>query len=508
MGRTFLPVLAATVATGVLLIACSDSSGVRTIGGSSTSTATAGTRPTSTVVATAASITWSAVGTSGRVQSGHLEVPMDYADASKGTFDLFVVRHLANSKQRIGTLLVNRGGPGFGSSDFALRAEDEYDKSLTDRFDIVGWDPRGTGLSTPAIDCIDDYDHFFAGTDITPDNPQDRQRLVDLAKEFADGCVKKNARFMPYIGTNNSARDMNSIRSALGESKISFFGFSYGSELGAAWATLFPATVRAAVFDGAADHSEGFTESALQQNAGFEQAINSFLANCNSDRKCPFRNGGNADKAFDSLMAEIDAHPIPTERGRPDLTRAMALTGVAEAMYARADWPLLQTALADAKRGHGDSLLQLYDRYFQRRSDGSYDNSLEAFQVISCQDDPERPTVAEDDATAPRYQKAAPRFAPSTVGSYFCTFFPPSIEPLVDFTGKGAGPILVMGTTGDSATPLVSTRKMAQILQDGRLVIVTAEGHTGYHANRCSENVIDRYLIDPVSNVPSDGTRC
>ena len=172
----------------------------------------------------------------------------------RATFELNVARHLARSRsERIGSLLVNPGGPGFGGTDFALHADQIYGQALLDHFDIVGWDPRGTGASEPAIDCIDDYDHFFATGDITPDDAAERQQLVDLAKEFATDCVDKNAAYIQYVGTNNSARDMDAIRAALGEEKISYFGFSYGSELGATWATLFPTTVRAAVLDGAVD---------------------------------------------------------------------------------------------------------------------------------------------------------------------------------------------------------------------------------------------------------------
>ncbi len=442
------------------------------------------------------------------VQVGHLEVPLDYGDPSLGTIDLYVTRHLADPAQRIGSLLVNPGGPGFGGSDFAIYADQIYSQTLLDHFDIIGWDPRGTGLSEPAIDCVDNYDDYFANTDITPDDDAEKQQLIDLAKEFTDNCVNKNADLLPYVGTNNSARDMDAIRQALGEEKISYFGFSYGSELGATWATLFPDTVRAAVLDGAADPDADFVESGLQQAAGFEGSIATFLAKCSANSNCAFNNGGNAEDAFDALMLAIDENPIPTSDGRPDLSRGMALTGVADAMYSERLWPQLEQALADAQNGDGSGLLALYDDYYVRQPDGSYDNSLEAFQVIVCEDDPERLTVAEDDSTAYDFNAAAPRFAPGTTGSYFCTFFPEAHDPRVAITGIGAGPILVMGTTGDPATPLQSTKNMAKTLEDGRLVIVTADQHTGYGVNQCAYDVVDNYLLDPVANAPEDGFTC
>jgi pimeloyl-ACP methyl ester carboxylesterase len=517
MRRPVSPLLTATCSLAMLLASCTtDRAGGSVVtvtdpGGSTTLPATTGESTTVTHAGprgVSGRIDWVTSVRNPRIQTGHLLVPLDYADPSKGTADLYLVRHLADPVKRIGSLLVNRGGPGFASTDFALLAESNYSRALTDRFDIVAWDPRGAGASTPAIDCISDYDHFYAGTDITPDTPAERQQLIDLAKEFADDCVAKNGSFMGFMGTDNSARDMNSIRAALGEAKISYFGFSYGSELGAVWATLFPSTVRAAVLDGAEDPAADLTTGGVQQAAGFEQALNSFLAECGRSSKCAFRSGGRADTAFDALMATIDEHPLPTEPGRPDLTRGMALTAVADALYSTSLWPELEHALADARRGDGTALLHLYDDYLHRNADGTYDNSIEAFQVITCEDHPERLTVAEDDATVPRFLAVAPRYSPGTTGSYGCTFFPPSHEPIIRVTAAGAGPVLVMGTTGDPATPLASTRRMAAALQDARLVVVNAEGHTGYHANACSGKVIDSYLIDPVHKAPKNETRC
>jgi pimeloyl-ACP methyl ester carboxylesterase len=456
---------------------------------------------------TQAAFGWEIAG-SPLLQTGHLKVPIDYNDPSKGSITLFVARRKAlDPAKRIGTLLVNPGGPGFGGSEFALLAGRTYSAALLQNFDIVGWDPRGTGKSTPAIDCIDNYDKYFASTDITPDNAAERQTIIDLAKEFETNCVTKNAAILQYVGTNNSARDMDSIRQALGEKKISYFGFSYGSELGATWATLFPDTVRAAVLDGASDPKADFLTSGLQQSAGFEHSISTFLQHCSATRTCAFYNGGKAEKAFDALMLAIDNKPIPSESGRPDVTRGVALTAVAMAMYSQSFWPELEAALASAQNGDGAGLLGLYDSYYQRQSDGTYDNSLEAFQTISCMDSPERLTIAQDDASAAKFIAIAPRFAPGTTGSYFCTFFPPAQDPRIEITGKGAGKILVVGTTGDPATPLSSTQNMAKALEGGVLMVVKADQHTGYSlTNRCVRDGVDNYLVQ--LQVPAIGTTC
>ncbi len=444
-----------------------------------------------------------------QVEIGTFTAPVDYSDPSKGTFDLNIARHLAmKPAERIGSLLINPGGPGAGGVDFAVFAELNFGQALLDRFDIVAWDPRGAGASTPAIDCTDDYDHFFADGDITPDDPAERQQLVDLANEFATDCVENNGAYYQYVGTNNSARDIDAIRAALGETKISYLGFSYGSELGATWATLFPSTVRAAVFDGAVDPTAGQEGRSVGQITGFENSLTTFLAACSADSGCRFHNQGDAAGAFDRLMQAIDASPIASEAGRPAVSLQVALTGVAEAMYDDASWPQLAEALANAQKGDGAGLLALYDEYYVRNEDGTYDNLNEAFQVISCMDSSERPTVELDDATVSRLKAAAPRLAARTVGSYFCTFFPPATDPRIEITGKGAGPIVVVGTTGDPATPFEGTRKMAETLEQGRLVVVVGNQHTGYLVNQCSTAVVDNYLVDPVGHLPAEGTRC
>jgi len=417
------------------------------------------------------------------------------------------VRRRANDQaNKVGSLLINPGGPGAGGAEFAAGAEFIFDEELLDLFDIIGWDPRGTGYSTPAIDCIDDYDKYYAGIDITPDDDPERQQIIDIAQGFAEQCATKNADIIQHVGTNDSARDIDSIRQALGEDEISYFGFSYGSELGATWATLFPDSVRAAVLDGAADPTVGLTEGGIQQAAGFEATLATYLAHCSADPECAFHNDGNAEAAFDALMQSLDENPIPSEPDRPDITRGVALQAVATAMYDDSLWDQLSEALHDAQQGDGENMLELWDSYYNRQPDGSWPNFVEAFQVISCMDDTERPTVAEDDAMVDDYLAVAPRFAPNTTGTYFCTFFPPTENPRVDVTGADAGPIVVIGTTGDAATPLAGTRVMASTLEDGRLVVVTADKHTGYGENDCVDEAVHRYLID--LQAPPEETDC
>jgi pimeloyl-ACP methyl ester carboxylesterase len=378
---------------------------------------------------------------------------------------------------------------------------------MLDRFDIVAWDPRGTGRSEPFIDCIDDYDAFFAGYDATPDTEEEREEVIDVAVEFADLCASKNADIIQSIGTNNSARDIDAIRRSLGEEQISWFGFSYGSELGATWATLFPDTVRAAVLDGATDPASDLLQGGLQQSAGFEQTLNTYLDECSADAGCDFHNEGDAEGAFDSLMLKLDQKPVPSVDGRPRVDRGVALQAVAEAMYSQSSWDALSAALADAREGDGAGLLELFDAYYQRDPvAGTWDNSLEAFQSIVCMDEPERLTIEEEDANSPLFTEVAPRFNPEGSIGYFCTFFPPSTDPRIEITAAGAGPIVVCGATGDAATPVTSSRNMARALEDGRLIVIDAQQHTCYGADRCGDELIESYLLE--LEVPPEVTLC
>ena len=440
------------------------------------------------------------------VQCGTLEVPFDYNNPSAGTFTLYVkLLPAANPTLRIGSMMVNPGGPGFGGSSLADDASYYFSSDIIDHFDIIAWDPRGTGKSTPAVDCVDDYDQYF-GIDSPPDSPEEKQALIDASQAFNDECMDNSGEILPYISTQASATDMNSIRQALGEDKISYFGFSYGSELGATWATMFPQTVRAAVFDGAVDPQATSAQEGMAQAGGFEGQLTTFLAACSKNSTCAFYNGGKAEAAFDSLLLELDTKPLVVTKDRTPVTQGVAFTAVAQAMYSDSNWPQLEQALADAQQGDGAGLLKLYDDYYQRKDDGSYGNELEAFLAISCLDDPGATSVKEVEDAVQDFVAAAPRLGANFGYGYSCALWPVKPATKIDATGKGAGPIVVVGTTGDPATPLASTRKMAAALEQGILLVVEANQHTGYGANECINTAVDSYLID--LTVPVNETTC
>ncbi|MEO6122239.1 MAG: alpha/beta hydrolase [Ilumatobacteraceae bacterium] len=440
------------------------------------------------------------------LQRGRLEVPIDVADPDAGSFSLYMIRHLADPTKRIGTLLVNPGGPGAGGSSLAEYAEQVYGQDLLDSFDILAWDPRGTGLTTPALDCVDDYDRYFA-LDSSPDTPDEQQAILSAADEFGASCEQRSGKILPFVSTEATAGDMDAIRRALGEDTITYFGFSYGSELGVTWASLYPETVRAMVIDGAADQSVGYLQQNLEQAAGFEGTFDTFLTDCSSRPDCAFYNNGDAEEAFDVLNAEADASPVAGPVGRPDITQGVLTTAVSDAMYSQYSWPDLEVALDDLQNGDGAGILALYDDYYSRQPDGTYDNSLEAYFAINCLDDPgtKDPQVLFD--MQDEFAAVAPRLGAGWILELqFCAAWPVPAAPPVRVDAAGAGPVVVVGTTGDPATPLISTRNMANALEDGHLIIVTADQHTGYGLNSCVNQAVDQYLVDLV--VPDDGLEC
>lgn len=470
-------------------------------GSTSSSDSTFATTPSSLTPATGGTIKWKSCTTDGTssdesdLKCANLKVPYSYSDPGKGEFTLKLVMRPANIKsERIGSLLVNPGGPGFGGSFIPENATGYLSSDLLDRFDVVGWDPRGTGESTPYVDCIDNYDKYFTA-DPSPTTDEQKQKLINDSQAFDDACQKENGDILPYISTNATARDMDTIRAALGEDKITYFGFSYGSELGATWASMFPSTVRAAALDGAADPTADYITGGLQQAKGFENELTKFLAACSENKKCKFFNNGDAEGAYDKLMEDLDATPLVVSKNRAPVNTSIMMTAVSQAMYTSTLWPDLETALANAQKGDGSGLLALYDSYYQRKSDGTYGNELEAFLAISCLDDPGPKSVEEVDSFLPEFQKVAPRLADSFAAGYWCALWPAKPDTRIQITGKGAGPIVVVGTTGDAATPLASSRKMADTLEDGRLIVVTDNRHTGYGSNECVISAVDDYLI-------------
>jgi hypothetical protein len=244
----------------------------------------------------------------------------------------------------------------------------------------------------------------------------------------------------------------------------------------------------------------------MNQAKGFEGQLTTFLKQCSEKTTCAFHNGGKAEDAFDKLVLDIDTTPLEVSKDRTPVTQGVLFTAVAQAMYSDYYWPQLSEALNAAQGGDGKGILQLYDDYYQRNTDGTYGNELEAFLAISCLDDPGATSAEEVDLHIEEFITAAPRLGGNFAYGYSCALWPIKQADKVTITGKGAGPIVVIGTTGDAATPLESTRKMSLGLEQGILIVVDANQHTGYGANNCVVKAVDEYLIK--LKVPANETTC
>jgi pimeloyl-ACP methyl ester carboxylesterase len=445
-------------------------------------------------------------------ECARVTVPLDYNRPGGGRIGIAVTRLPATKKaQRIGSLLINPGGPGVSGVEYARYARSVLPRALLVRFDIVGFDPRGVGESAP-VRCLSsrELDEFFA-VDPSPDSQKELDRLTATSRDFAAACKRRSATLLPFVSTREAARDMDILRSALGDAKLSYLGKSYGTYLGAWYAELFPTRVRALLLDGAVDPSLDGQELGRVQALGFEQALGEFLSYCADTDSCEFGRKGDIDKKFDALMRRIDAKPLSTQdragrRVGPD----EAFLGVASALYSREyGWPALAQALTQAENGDGTTLLRLFDNFADRDPAGRYSNQMEANLAINCIDRPSPRTVSAYGADARAFAAQAPRFGAALAYTGLpCAFWSvPPVDVPRALTAPGAPPILVVGTTRDPATPLRWAEAMADQLQSGVLLVYDGDGHTAYGDGvPCVDDAGSAYLIS--LTVPKDGTRC
>ncbi|MEN9804420.1 MAG: hypothetical protein RIS41_1267 [Actinomycetota bacterium] len=428
-----------------------------------------------------------------------IEVPFDHDRPELRSFELPIARHPARrADQRIGILVVNPGGPGGGGVWMAQDAEFYFSDEILDRFDIVGFDPRGNGGARPELDCTDDVDAYF-GLDPSPDDPVERTALVDGARNFVDGCVANSGKILPYVSTEATARDIDLIRRVLGEETASYFGFSYGSELGATWVTLFPATVRAAVFDAAADPTLDLIDWLALQSSGFENSLEEFLDRCDATGCQMSTPGETARQTFDRIMSGLDESPLVVDVDRPAVGQGTALVGVFSALYDPTAWDDLDRAIADVDDGFGDRLVTWYDDYFGGYRDGHSDDAIDAYVAISCLDRTRSFGVDEAFAAVDDILAQSPRLGSTVLQELLlCAQWPVEPKPAPDVHWTGERPILVVGGTGDPATPLPGTRRMFETLGNARLVVVDSFEHTSYGSNECATAAVDRYLVDLV----------
>jgi pimeloyl-ACP methyl ester carboxylesterase len=440
-----------------------------------------------------------------------IRVPRDYAAPSDGYLNISIVDLPATDRKgRIGSLIVNPGGPGASGVTFVRDSADAgvFPAALRKHFDIVGFDPRGVNSST-AIRCIDNLDPA-AAIDPSPDSAAELKALVDSARDYADACARRNASILPYLSTDAVARDLDAIRSAVGDQQLTYLGFSYGTLIGSTYADLFPDHIRAMALDGAIDPALDLEQVRFGQAKGFEGALASFLNDCAARPSCAFHENGKSVQAFDALMASIDAKPLHAVRLKDprSIGPGIAWYSVLAALYSKEAWPTLAASLALAKRGDGSLMLLIADPYRGRKPNGSYSNMQDAYTSNTCLDFEAPTDVKVYTAWAKQLEAAAPHFAHLVAYNDLpCAFWPvPAERTPRAVSAKGAPPIVVVGSTGDPATPYPWALALSRELSSGVLITRKGEGHTGYAASPCVQHAIDVYLVD--LTVPRKGLTC
>lgn len=442
-----------------------------------------------------------------------LQVPIDYDEISTGTFDISVLRYNAQDpKRRIGSLIVNPGGPGASGVDYAYNAEYIFDPDLTDRYDIVGFDPRGVNRSAP-ISCLTDAetDESYA-SDSRVDSAAEFKKAIAESKDFIAQCLENTEHLTAY-STANAARDMDILREALGDEKLNYMGKSYGTYLGALYANLFPNNIGRVVLDGAVDPNISDLEMSKSQAIGFDLALKSFIEDCLARKNCPL--GGDVDQATTQLISiwqSAATTPLPLDRGEGDkrlATESLLMIGTASALYdSEEGWPELRRAIREALDGYGDTFLKLADQYSGRQPNGSYpNNEFESGPIIDCLDFADPRSVDQIRRDAAEISAAAPAFGPYLAYSgLLCKYF----DVPVPFTVKKVktnAPVIIIGTTGDPATPYEWAKGLAQTLPNSRLLTYIGDGHTGQgRGNGCIDDAIDAFYLD--GELPEQGLRC
>jgi pimeloyl-ACP methyl ester carboxylesterase len=435
-----------------------------------------------------------------------LLVPLDYTRPSGRTLHIAVIEQKASGTPE-GSLVVNPGGPGASGVQFVAEAGNDFSQ-LTGHLNLVSFDPRGVGASDP-INCLSDSQlDAYVNVDPDPTTPAERAAVIQSSRSFANACYKKNGSYLEHVGTIDEARDMDVLRAALGDAKLTYYGASYGTYLGAKYAQLFPTHIRAMVLDGALNPAESSTEANLVQAKGFETDLDDFLASCVHSGKCPFGStDAEATSGLNALIAQITAHPL-TSDGRL-VGPGEFFEGLAAGLYSTSDWPVLQSSLGAAKDGNGAGVLEFADSLTERNTNGTYSNLIVANTAINCVDRPTPHSVATIENDAAKFEKAAPHFgAAIEYGSLPCAFWRvPPVEKPHAVTAKGAPPILVIGTTRDPATPFVWAQALARQLSSGVLLTHDGDGHTAYiDHDSCVDSVVAKYVLE--LKPPKAGTVC
>lgn len=441
-------------------------------------------------------------GLSSSIECAKVTVPLDYDAPDAATAEIAISRSQATG-DKIGSILFNPGGPGSSGLYLATQAEDT---AIAERFDRIGFDPRGIGASTPAVRCLTteetDLERRDPDVDVSPDGIA---RTEDEHREYAAKCAQRNGTgVLEHVGTREVAQDMDVIRSVLGDEKLTYVGYSYGTRIGTAYAEAFPGNVRAMVLDGALDPEQGPVDEAVEQGAAFQGAFDAFAADCAQSDACPLgADPAEVNTRFRALVDPLIDTPAATTDPR-GLSYDDALTGTQQALYSQSLWRVLKVGLTELSEGRGDTLLRLADLYSGKLDDGSYSNLDDAFNAIRCVDDPPTTDRAEAGEADRRYREAAPFLddgrATGNAPLDLCAFWPvPNTGNPHSISVTGIPKLVVVSTTFDPATPYQAGVDLARQL-GGDLVTFDGTQHTvAFSGESCIDEPLTDYLVDLVS---------
>jgi pimeloyl-ACP methyl ester carboxylesterase len=451
-----------------------------------------------------------------------LTVPLDYAHPGGADAELAVARVKASvAGQRIGSLVVNPGGPGESGVEQILEwGTTPAARQVGQRFDLVGFDPRGVGGSRPVAQCLSAHETDLeradpaGGFNSAPDVGQDTSpagvaRTEQLAREFAQRCLQRSGRdLLANIGTRDTAKDLDILRAVLGDEKLTYLGYSYGTRLGYTYAEQFPARVRAMVLDGAIDPNQSLIDWYVAQAEGYQKAFNVFAADCATQPQCPL--GAHPTTAtFTTLVRPLLTKPLPLPDGRA-LTYRDAIKATISAMYGPRNWPGLVLGLQQLRAGDGQRLMHVADYSAGRQSDGSYDSSSPVYDAVLCTDDDPVTDPARLREINQRFRRLAP-FEDDGRGPnparYACAFWPvPPTSHHHPLTVAGLPPLVVVAVTGDPATPYPAGDHLAKALHARLLSVRGTQHEAAFHGYPCLDTPLTAYLT--TLTLPPGDTNC
>ncbi|WP_125098145.1 alpha/beta hydrolase [Leucobacter chromiireducens] len=449
------------------------------------------------------------------MQCADVHAPLDWAEPAGETITLRLVKSAATGSEKLGTLFVNPGGPGASGAEYVANAvEHAVSADVRAAYDVIGWDPRGVGESAP-VRCLDTagMDEYLYGDDAeTADLERGSDEWIAVARaqarDFAEACAERSGDILAHVATSDTVQDLDMLRGIVGDTKLNYLGFSYGTYIGARYADAYPERVGRLVLDGAMDPAATMQDVVREQTIGFENALRAYTSDCLQRRGCPL--SGTVDAAMaqiGALLDRIDANSLTGADGRT-VTSGVAVTAIVFPLYSQDMWGYLDQLFESLAVDDPEMALILADAYNDRQ-DGEYQsNSTEAFSAINCLDYPSDLDVARMRDDAAELAKIAPtigRF--QGFGDISCAEWPVAGVPeRTPVRAAGADPILVVGTTGDPATPYRWAESLASQLESGSLITYVGEGHTAYTTSSCVGEVVDAYFLD--GTVPAADPRC